>query len=103
MQFFLNSSSLSLFAVNANTTTWIIVELVLAVILLAFVFLFRQRLAKLFCACGVEICLWLACDMAFPNTLISTVMTWLTAIVAIIVVISIVNHIDWSNLRGKKH
>ena len=103
MQFFLNSSAVALFATNVSTTTWIVIELVLAVILVALVFLFRQRLAKLICACGAETCLWLACDMAFPNSLLSTIMTWVTALATIVVVISIVNHIDWSNLRGKKH
>ena len=103
MQFFSNSSALALFATNVSTTTLIIVELVLAVVLVALVFLFRQRLAKLLCACGAEVCLWLACDMAFPNSLLANIMTWVTALASIIVVISIVNHIDWSNLRGKKH
>lgn len=92
-----------LLAGNISTTTLVAVELVLAAILLVLVFLFRQRLAKLICACGSEICIWLACDMALPNSLLTTIMTWITAFAAIIIVISIVNHIDWSNLRGKKH
>ena len=99
----LMNTSLFLPSTHVSTTTLIVVELVLAVILAVLVFLFRQRLAKLVCACGAEICLWLACDMAFPNSILTTIMTWVTAVAAIIIVISIVNHIDWSNLRGKKH
>ena len=81
---------------------WIITELVLCVVFIALVFLFKPKLAKIICACCAEFLLWLACDQAFPDTILSTIMTWFTAFVAIVVVISIVNHIDWSNLRGKK-
>ena len=103
MQPILSTHSLAFLANNVSTTTLIVVELVLAVVLLVLVFLFRQRLAKMICACGAEICLWLACDMAFPNSLLTNIMTWVTAVAAIVIVISVVNHIDWSNLRGKKH
>ena len=102
MRFLTPLSTLLLVANNISSTTLIVVELVLAALLLLLVFLFRQRLAKIICACGTEICLWLACDMAFPNSLLTTIMTWITAFATIVIMISVVNHIDWSNLRGKR-
>lgn len=82
----------------------LITELVICVLLLVLLFFFRQRFMKLLCACGAEICLWLACKMAFGETaILSQIMTWITALAAIIIVISVVNHIDWSNIRGKKY
>ena len=84
-------------------TAVIITSLVLCVIFILLVFLFKRKLAKIICACAAEFMVWLACDTAFPNTIFATIMTWFTAFVAIVAVISIVNHIDWSNLRGKKH
>ncbi len=82
----------------------LITELVICVLLIVLLFFFRKRFMKMLCACGAEICLWLACKMAFgENALLSQIMTWITALAAIIIVISVVNHIDWSNLRGKRH
>lgn len=85
------------------STGTLITELALCAILLVLLFLFKQRFLKMICACGAEICLWLACKMAFgTDSLITQIMTWVTALAAIVIVIAIVNHIDWSNLRGKK-
>ncbi len=82
----------------------LIIELVIAAILVVCLFLCRQRTLKIICACGAEICLWLASKMAFgEEAILSQIMTWFTALVAIIIVITIVNRIDWSNLRGRKH
>ncbi len=82
----------------------LIAELVICVVLIALLFLFRQRFLKMLCACGAEICLWLSCKMAFgEEAIITQIMTWITALAAIIIVIAVVNRIDWSNLRGKKH
>ena len=82
----------------------LITELVICILLLVLLFFFRQRFMKMLCACGAEICLWLACKMAFgEDAILSQIMTWITAFAAIIIVISVVNHIDWSNLRGKRH
>lgn len=86
---------------NISPTVLIISELVLCAVFALFTFLFKPKLAKIIFACLAEFMLWLACDQAFPNSILSTIMTWFTAFVAIVAVISIVNHIDWSNLRGK--
>lgn len=81
----------------------LIVELVIAAIMMVCLFLCRQRTMKIICLCGAEICLWLACKMAFgEDAILTQIMTWLTALVAIVIVITIVNHIDWSNLRGRR-
>ncbi len=106
MQFLPMFSAFSaLFVSNTSISkgTLIAVELVLAVALIVFAFIFKSKLAKLFCVCGTEICLWLACDLAFPDTIITQIMTWVTAFVSIVIVIAVVNHIDWSNLRGRKN
>ena len=80
-----------------------ITELVICVLLIALVFLFKHRFMKIACACGAEVCLWLAIKMAFGSeALISQIFTWLTALVAIVMMVTIVNRIDWSNLRGKR-
>lgn len=89
-------------AASVSTQALIISELVLSGIFVILVLLFRPKLLKIICACAAEFMLWFACDSAFPNTILSEIMTWVTAFVAIVVVITIVNHIDWSNLRGKK-
>ena len=90
--------------VHTFSKSTLITELVICFVLVALLFLFKQRLLKILCACGAEICLWLSCKMAFgEDAIITQIMTWFTAFVAIIMVIAIVNRIDWSNLRGKKH
>ena len=87
---------------QASTTAIIITALVLCGIFTLLVFLFKRKLGKIICACAAEFMVWLACDKAFPDTLFTTILTWITAFVSIVAVITIVNHIDWSNLRGKK-
>ncbi len=80
-----------------------ITELVICALLVVLVFLFKHRFMKIACACGAEICLWLAIKMAFgSDAIISQIFTWLTALVAIVMMVTIVNRIDWSNLRGKR-
>ncbi len=80
----------------------VITELVFAVLFFVFMFIIRKRFLKIICACGSEICLFLACKLTFgPNAFITQIMCWVTAAVACIVTVSIVNRINWSNLRGK--
>ncbi len=81
---------------------FLIASLVAAVMLLVFALLFRKRLLKILCLCGVEICLFLACKEAFGSeALITDIMRWVTATVACIVTVSIVNRIDWSSVGGR--
>ena len=80
----------------------LIAELVIAAILLLCTFLFRRRFLKIICICGTEICLFLACKLAFgSDSVVTEIMRWFTAIVACIVTVSIVNRINWSTVRGK--
>ena len=96
-------TALSFFVDNISLGT-LITELLICALLLILLFLFKQRFLKIICACGAEVCLWLACKMAFgTENIITQIFTWVTALVSIIIVIAIVNRIDWSNLRGKKH
>lgn len=100
--FFSNDASRSIIAEGFSLGT-LITELVICCLLVVLIFFFKHRFMKILCACGAEICLWLACKMAFgTDAILTQIMTWLTALVAIIIVIAIVNRIDWSNLRGKK-
>ena len=79
---------------NKPRNPWIIVLLVLV----------RNRMFKIICACGAEVCLWLACKVAFgPDALLSQIMTWVTALAVIALMIAIVNRIDWGSMRSKKH
>ena len=81
----------------------VITELVIAVCLLVLMFISRKHGLKIFCGCGAEICLFLACKMFFgSDSLITQIMCWVTAAVACIVTVSIVNRVNWSNLRGKR-
>ena len=81
----------------------VITELVIALLLLALMFFTRSRGLKIFCGCGAEICLFFACKLFFgSDSLITLIMRWLTAAVVCIVTVSIVNRINWSNLRGKR-
>ena len=80
----------------------LIAELVIAAILLLCTFLFRRRFLKIICICGAEICLFLACKLAFgSDSVVTEIMRWFTAAVACIVTVSIVNRINWSDVRGK--
>lgn len=80
----------------------VVFELVIAVILLALLFLVRKRFLKIMCICGSEICLFLACKMFFgEDSIITMIMCWITAAAACVVTVAIVNRIDWKNLRGK--
>lgn len=80
----------------------LIAELVIAFLLIVFMFLIRKRFLKIISACGAEVCLFLACKLAFgPDALITQIMCWVTAAVACIVTVSIVNRINWGNMRGK--
>ena len=80
----------------------LITELVIALLLVVLTFLVRKRFLKIICICGAEVCLFLACKLAFgPDAIITQIMCWFTAAVACIVTVSIVNRINWSNLRGR--
>ena len=80
----------------------VITELVLAALLTVTLFLVPHKLLKVLCACGAEVCLFLACKATFgPDSIITQIMCWLTAAVACIVTVSIVNSINWSELRGR--
>ena len=88
----------------AENIPWgvLITELVIALVLMVLLFLVRRRFLKIICICGAEICLFLACKLAFgPDAIITQIMCWFTAAVACIMTVSIVNRINWSNLRGK--
>ncbi|MBE6652283.1 MAG: hypothetical protein E7610_02570 [Ruminococcaceae bacterium] len=80
----------------------LITEIVLAVLLAVGVFLFRRRFLKIICACSTEILLYLICKLVFgPESIITKIMCWITAAVVCIITVSIVNRINWSNLRGR--
>lgn len=82
--------------------TTVFFELIVAFVLAVLVFTFRRRFMKILCACGSEICLFMACKLFFGNdAIITQVMCWLTAAVACVITVSIVNRIDWGNLRGR--
>lgn len=81
----------------------VIAELAIAFVLFLAMLIFRQRVLKILCACGTEICLFLACKLFFgSDSIITQIMCWLTAAVACILTVVIVNHINWGNLRGKR-
>ena len=80
----------------------LIAELIAAVLLLVFTFLVRKRFLKIICICGSEVCLFLACKLTFGSeALVTNIMRWITAAVACIITVSIVNRINWSDLRDK--
>lgn len=81
----------------------VITELAIAFCLLVFMCITRSRGLKIFCGCGAEVCLFLACKLYFgSDSIITQIMCWLTAAVACIVTVAIVNRVNWSNLRGKR-
>lgn len=82
--------------------TTVFFELIVAFVLVVLMFVFRKRFFKIICACGAEICLFLACKLFFGNdALVTQIMCWLTAAVACVVTVSVVNSINWGNLRGR--
>lgn len=91
-------------ALPSDEIPWavLITELVAAVLFLVLAFLLRKRFLKIICLCGMEICLFLACKLAFgPDSWVTTVMRWITAAVACIVTVTIVNRINWNEIRSK--
>ncbi len=80
----------------------IIPVLVVALLLLVFMFWTRSRGLKIICGGGAEICLFVACRLFFGSeSIITHIMCWLTAAVICIITVAIVNRINWANLRGK--
>lgn len=80
----------------------IIAYLAAMAVLVVLLILFRKRFLKIICACGAEICLFLACKLFFGEESVFTViMQWITAAAACIVTVAIVNRINWSNMRGR--
>ncbi len=87
---------------DRSTVGVVITELAIALVLLVAMFLFRRRFLKILCACGAEVCLFLACKLFFGDeSLLTQIMCWVTAAAACIVTVSIVNRINWSNMRGR--
>jgi hypothetical protein len=80
----------------------LITEISIAFVLLVLMFLLRKRFLKIICACGTVICLFLVCKLVFgSDSLVTDILRWITAAAACILTVSIVNRINWSNLRGK--
>ncbi len=91
--------------VPAEELPWgkIITELVIAFALLVIMLIVRRRSLKIMCACGAEICLFLACKLFFGSeSIITRIMCWFTAAVACIITVAVVSAINWGNLRGKR-
>ena len=83
-------------------TAGVVAHLILAVLLTVVVFWSRSRSVKIFCACGAEVFLFLACKMAFgSDALVTQIMCWLTAAVVCILTVGVVNRINWNELRGR--
>ena len=84
------------------TITAVAIELIIAAFALILTFLFSKRFLKILCLCTTEVCLFLACRQYFgSDSLITEIMRWLTALVVCVITVSIVNRINWSNLRDK--
>ena len=81
----------------------IIACLVIAALLILPMLFFRQRIVKILCSCGIEVCLFLACRLYFGSeSVVTQIMCWFTAAVACIITVAIVNRINWGDLRGKR-
>ncbi len=95
-------ASLALMGIVFSPLAIAITEMVIAAVLLALLFFFRKRFLRTLCVCGAELCLFLACKVYFGDDFILTqIMCWVTAAAACIVTVSVVNRINWSNLRGR--
>lgn len=83
---------------------WVVIaELAVALVFFVVMLIFRRRVIKILCACGTEICLFLACRHFFgSDSIITQIMCWFTAAAACILTVVIVNRINWGNLRGKR-
>ncbi len=81
----------------------VLTDILLALIFFGVSFLMRTRFLRILCLCGTEICLFLACKLFFgEDSIITFIMSWVTAAVACGVTIAVVNRIDWNSLRGKR-
>ena len=101
LAFLLTDAPRSIF-VEDMPTAGIVTHLVLALLLTALMFWVRSRSLKIFCACGAEVFLFLACKMAFgPEAIVTQIMCWLTAAVVCILTVGLVNRINWNELRGR--
>ena len=80
----------------------LITVLIIAAALVTITFLVRKKFFKIIFISSAEICLFLACKAAFgPDSIITQIMCWITAAVVCMMTLSIVNNINWSNLRGR--
>lgn len=78
-------------------------ELVIALALFVIMLMVRHSSVKVLCACGVEICLFLACRFFFgSDSIITQIMCWITAAVACIVTVALVNAINWGRIRNRR-
>lgn len=74
----------------------LVIEIVCALALAAALILSKTSLWRTLFACALEICAWRICKTVLgSDSLISKIMTWLTAGVLIILTLVIVNNIHW--------
>lgn len=98
-------SGQALFGATADATSEksiavaaLVIEIVCALALVAALILVKTRLWRTLFACGLEICAWRICKTVLgADSLVSTIMTWLTAGVLIVLTLVIVNNIHWKH------
>lgn len=74
----------------------LVVEIVCTLALAAALILSKTSLWRTVFACAMEICAWRICKTVLgSDSIITTIMTWLTAGVLIILTLVIVNNIHW--------
>lgn len=74
----------------------VVIEILCILALFAVLLLCRSSLVRILSLCAIEICVWLLCKYAIgPDSLLTKIMTWVTAGVLIILTLAIVNSIHW--------
>lgn len=74
----------------------LVVEILCGLALAAALFLSKTGLWRTLFACALEICAWRICKTVLgPDSIVSKILTWLTAGVLILLTLVIVNNIHW--------
>jgi hypothetical protein len=85
---------------GASLYTHIALTAVICIGLLILFFAINKRFVKLFCACGIEVAVWLMVRAIWgKDSLGSQILCYVTAVAVIALTLAIVNRINWNSKR----
>ena len=87
---------------GAALVSHIVITALICIGLLVLFFAINKRFVKVFCACVIEVMIWLLVRAIWgKDSLGAQILCYITAAAAIVLTLSIVNRIDWNSKRQK--